>query len=110
MDARKQKAVDVLEENNRQRWLVRNGHRAYGTSGPGRRAATGVHRSKQPSDLPLREGERRKNGGTRSSSLGADLLCLALLGLTLGFALIGAIWTAIELLRWVGEIFGGGKI
>ena len=112
IDARKQRAADVLEENNRQRWLVRNGHRAYGEAKARRVAAGGrAQPISRPSDLPSDEGERPKRiGGNRSSSsLGADLLCLGLLGLSLGFALIGCIWTIAEIANWIGQLIGGGQ-
>lgn len=112
VDARTQNAIDALAENDRQRWLVRNGHRAYDAYGAsGRRRVAGVHKTAStPSDVRRRRARGSDSiGRRRSSSLGADVLTLGLFAGSVAFGLIGLVWTAIEVLRWVGEILGWGK-
>lgn len=104
-----QRIADLLEENARNRWLVRNGHRAYGETAV-RRVEVGVHTSSpRLSDRRARGSE--SHGGqpeARTSLLGV----LGLIGLFIAaswLAIFGLVWLAIQVLRWMGSlVFGGG--
>jgi hypothetical protein len=101
---RQQRIADLLEELNRNRWLVRNGHRAYGETSV--RRVVGVHTSR-PSARPRGSGKPGGLGGPRSSSVGGVFGLALLFMAAFWLSVFGLVWLAIQVLQWVGNLVGG---